>query len=130
MISRSCLVLMLARFLADPVIYFVIFWLPAYLQKERGFDLEMIGRYAWIPYVFGGFGYVVGGWLSGRLLRAGWSLCGARKLALAAGAVLLPTAILAPLVHPGKPQTSRSNHFTLGQSFRSYLGQCNHLSLM
>jgi len=98
LISRPCLVLMLARFLADPVIYFVIFWLPAYLQKERGFDLEMIGRYAWIPYVFGGFGYVLGGWLSGRLLRAGWSLCGARKLALAAGVALLPTAILAPLV--------------------------------
>ncbi len=97
-LSRPCLTLMLARFLADPVIYFVIFWLPAYLQKERGFDLTMIGRYAWIPYVFGGFGYVVGGWLSGRLLRAGWSLSRARKFALAAGAALLPTAILAPLV--------------------------------
>jgi ACS family hexuronate transporter-like MFS transporter len=97
-LSRPCLTLMLARFLADPVIYFVIFWLPAYLQKERGFDLTMIGRYAWIPYVFGGFGYVLGGWLSGRLLRAGWSLCRARKFALAAGAALLPTAILAPLV--------------------------------
>ena len=101
-ISRPCLVLMLARFLADPVIYFIIFWLPAYLQKERGFDLTMIGRYAWIPYAFGGFGYVLGGWLSGRLLRAGWSLCRARKFALAAGAALLPTAILAPLV-PGAP---------------------------
>jgi MFS transporter, ACS family, hexuronate transporter len=98
LVSRPCVMLMLARFLADPVIYFVIFWLPAYLQKERGFDLDMIGRYAWIPYVFGGFGYVLGGWLSGRLLQAGWSLCGARKLALAAGAALLPTAILAPLV--------------------------------
>ena len=101
-ISRPCLVLMFARFLADPVIYFIIFWLPAYLQKERGFDLTMIGRYAWIPYAFGGFGYVLGGWLSGRLLRAGWSLCRARKFALAAGAALLPTAILAPLV-PGAP---------------------------
>ena len=97
-LSRPCLTLMLARFLADPVIYFVIFWLPAYLQKERGFDLTMIGRYAWIPYAFGGFGYILGGWLSGRLLRAGWSLCRARKFALAAGAALLPTAILAPLV--------------------------------
>ena len=45
---------------------------------------------------------MLGGWLSGRLLRAGWSLCRARKFALAAGAALLPTAILAPLV-PGAP---------------------------
>ncbi len=96
--SQPCLALALARFLADPVIFFVIFWLPAYLQKERGCDLAMIGRYAWLPYVVGGFGYILGGWLSGRLMRAGWSLRRARMAALAAGALLLPVAILTPLV--------------------------------
>lgn len=96
--SQPCLTLILVRFLSDPVIYFVIFWLPAYLQKERGFDLKMIGQYAWMPYVFGDIGYVLGGWLSGRLMRAGWSLPKARKAAMTLGAALLPTAILAPLV--------------------------------
>jgi ACS family hexuronate transporter-like MFS transporter len=96
--SRAGLTLVLARFLTDPVIYFVIFWLPAYLQKERGFDLAMIGRYAWVPYTFGGVGYVLGGWLSGRMMRAGWSLAKSRKAAMALGAALLPVAILAPLV--------------------------------
>jgi MFS transporter, ACS family, hexuronate transporter len=95
--SRPCLVLVLVRFLSDPVIYFVIFWLPAYLQKERGFDLAMIGRYAWVPYVFGDIGYVLGGWLSGRMMRAGWSIARSRKVAMTIGAALLPTAILAPL---------------------------------
>jgi ACS family hexuronate transporter-like MFS transporter len=96
--NRDCLTLMLVRFLADPVIYFIIFWMPTYLQKERGFDLEMVGRYAWIPYVFGDIGYVFGGWLSGWLIQRGWGLAKSRKTAMAVGAFLLPAAIAAPLV--------------------------------
>lgn len=96
--SRPGLTLILARFLTDPVIYFVIFWLPAYLEKERGFSLTMIGRYSWVPFAFGGFGYLVGGWISGRLIKAGWSVTKARKAAMTIGALILPSAILAPLV--------------------------------
>lgn len=96
--SRPGFMLILARFLTDPVIYFVIFWLPAYLEKERGFDLKMIGRYAWIPYAFGGLGYIGGGWLSGKLTQAGWSVGRSRKTAMTVGVALLPVAILAPLV--------------------------------
>jgi len=95
--SRPCLTLILVRFLTDPVIYFVIVWFPAYLQKERGFDLAMIGKYAWVPFVFGDIGYIFGGWLSGWLMRAGWSLPKSRKTAMAVGAAFLPVAILAPL---------------------------------
>lgn len=96
--SRPGLTLFLVRFLADPVIYFVIVWFPAYLQKERGFDLAMIGKYAWVPFVFGDVGYVFGGWLSGWLIRSGWNLPKARKVAMGVGAALLPVAILVPLV--------------------------------
>ena len=95
--SRPGFMLILPRFLTDPVIYFVIFWLPAYLEKERGFNLEMIRDYGWIPYVFGGAGYIGGGWLSGRMMRLGWSVGQSRKLAMAIGAALLPIAILTPL---------------------------------
>ncbi len=95
--SRPCLTLILVRFLADPVIYFVLNWFPDYLQKERGFDRAMIGKYAWVPWLFADFGYVLGGWLSGRLMRAGWTLPKSRKLAMTVGAVLLPVAVLVPL---------------------------------
>ena len=98
LMSRQCWTLILVRFLTDPVIYFVIFWLPEYLRKERGFDLAMVGKYAWIPFIFGDIGYITGGWLSGRLIRAGWPVPRSRKLAMALGASLLPAAILAPLV--------------------------------
>lgn len=95
---RAGFMLVVARFLTDPVIYFVVFGLPDYLEKDRGFNLEMVGQYAWVPYAFGGLAYLVGGWLSGRLIRAGWSLAKSRKTAMTVGAALLPIAILAPLV--------------------------------
>lgn len=93
---RECYSLILARFFADPVVYFVIFWLPEYLQKERGFDLAMVGRYAWVPFIFGDIGYVAGGWTSGFLIRRGWKWIRARTLILALGAGIMPVAIIAP----------------------------------
>ncbi len=96
LLTRPCAVLMVARFLTDPVIYFVIFWFPAYLQKERGFDLNRIGEFAWMPYVFGDVGYVFGGWLSGRFTRFQPSVSRARKVAMGLGAAVLPVAALVP----------------------------------
>jgi MFS transporter, ACS family, hexuronate transporter len=96
--ARGCWTLILTRFLTDPVIYFVIFWLPDYLRRERGFDLAMVGQYSWVPFALGGVGYLVGGWLSGHLMQAGWSLGGARKFSMALGAAVLPIAIAAPFV--------------------------------
>lgn len=97
---REAIALCLARTFTDPVIYFVIFWLPAYLVKERGFDQKMIGRYSWVPFVFGGIAYMLGGWLSGWLMQRGWTLPRARKRIMLIGALCLPVAIVAPLV-PG-----------------------------
>ena len=93
----ECYTLVLARFFPNPVIYFLEFWVPSYLHKARGFDLAMIGKYAWVPFVFGYVGYMGGGWLSGRLLRAGMTLAKARKSAMAVGALLVPAAMLVPL---------------------------------
>ena len=58
----------------------------------------MVGKYGWVPFFIGGSGYIFGGWLSGRLMRAGWSLARARKTAMLVGACFLPSAILAPRV--------------------------------
>ncbi|HTV43390.1 MAG TPA: MFS transporter [Candidatus Sulfotelmatobacter sp.] len=95
--SRPGLMVILPRFLTDPVIYFVIFWLPAYLEKERGFDLAMVGNNTWMPYVYGGMpGYIIGGLLSGWMIRMGWDIGRSRKTAMTIGAAFLPAAILAP----------------------------------
>src|SRR5665213_3258947 len=98
--TREAKALCIARAFTDPVIYFVIFWLPAYLVKERGFDQRMIGKYSWVPFIFGGIAYMLGGWLSGWLMGRGWTLPRARKRIMLIGSLCLPVAIVAPLV-PG-----------------------------
>ena len=95
---RECYTLILVRFFTDPVIYFLLFWLPEYLHRERGFDLAMVGRYAWVPFFFGAVGYLLGGWLSGHLIGRGWTLPRARKAVMLMGAVVMPAAIFAPRV--------------------------------
>jgi MFS transporter, ACS family, hexuronate transporter len=112
--DRACLTLILTRFLTDPVIYFVIFWLPEYLRRERGFDLAMVGEYAWVPFAFGGAGYLIGGWLSGHWIDAGWPLGRARKFSMAVGAAVLPIAIAAPFVPTAALAIAATCAVTLG----------------
>ena len=95
---KECYALVAARFFTDPVMYFTIFWLPEYLRKERGFDLAMVGKYAWVPFIFGDIGYIFGGWVSGHLIRRGWPWIRARTAVLVLGASMMPVAILAPRV--------------------------------
>lgn len=95
---KECYALIAARFFTDPVMYFTIFWLPEYLRKERGFDLAMVGKYAWVPFIFGDIGYIFGGWVSGFLIRRGVPWIKARTTVLLLGASLMPVAILAPRV--------------------------------
>jgi len=85
--------LVFAKFLSDAAWYFYLFWLPKYLYDVRGFDVKQVGYYAWIPYAAAGVGCLVGGWLSGRLLRNGWSLNAARKIALGASAAVMPLIV-------------------------------------
>ena len=115
--SPGCYTLVIARFFTDPVIYFVIFWLPEYLRTVRGFDLAMVGKYAWVPFVFGDIGYVLGGWMSGRLIKAGWELHRARKFVMLLGAAMLPSAIVAPLVPSAWMAIAAICFVTLGHAF-------------
>lgn len=114
---RQCYTLILARFFTDPVIYFVIFWLPEYLRKERGFNLQMVGDYAWVPFTVAGAGYLFSGWLSGRMMQAGWKLPDARKFGLLISALLMPVAILAPLVPSAGLAIAATCFITVGHAF-------------
>jgi len=78
--------LILGRLLTDCVWWFYVFWLPKYLTDRHGFNLAQIGMLGWIPFVAVDAGNLGGGWLSGVLVRRGWSLNGARKFVLILGA--------------------------------------------
>ena len=69
----------LARLLTDPISYFLFFWTPSYLEKERGFDLKNIGLYAWVPFAALTLGNVFSGAMPRYLISRGWALNTARK---------------------------------------------------
>jgi ACS family hexuronate transporter-like MFS transporter len=89
--------LMLSRFVSDGAFYFFVFWLPAYLASERGFNLAEIGLFAWIPFAAADAGSVAGGWIGSRLIKSGVSLHTSRMLTMWVGAALCVAAW--PAIH-------------------------------
>ncbi|MGD0129818.1 MAG: MFS transporter [Terriglobia bacterium] len=87
-----------AKVFLDPVWYFYVFWFPEYLKRARHLDLASIGKFAWIPYLVAGSGNIIGGWLSGFLLRHGLSVNIARKSAVTVFILMMAFAIPAVLV--------------------------------
>jgi len=83
---REAWAIILGRFMMDPVWWFYVFWLPAYLADVRKLNLAAIGQVAWIPFLTATLGTLSGGWLSGVLLRRTGSLTIARKTVLLLGA--------------------------------------------
>ncbi|HEY6514858.1 MAG TPA: MFS transporter [Steroidobacteraceae bacterium] len=79
----------LGKFLIDPVWWMWLFWLPDFLVKRHHLDLKTFGPPLVAIYVLSDIGSVAGGWLSSRLLQAGFSLNAARKSAMLVCAVLV-----------------------------------------
>jgi ACS family hexuronate transporter-like MFS transporter len=97
--DRNVLALVLSRLVSDPVWYFYVFWIPEYLKRERGFSLAEIGMYAWMPFVAGALGGMVGGRASDALIARGVPPVKARTRVLYVSAALAPLGMLTGLVH-------------------------------
>jgi ACS family hexuronate transporter-like MFS transporter len=89
--------LTLAKVFFDPAWYFYIFWFPQYLSAVHHFDLVKIGLYGWIPFMTSAAGNLVGGALSGWLLRRGRPPAVARNVAFCLFTALMTAAIPAVL---------------------------------
>lgn len=87
--------IVLARFFIDPIWWLFVSWLPIYLAETFGFDIKQIGIFAWVPFVGAMLGSLSGGWLSGRLIAAGWSVHRARKWTITLGGAIMAPALLA-----------------------------------
>lgn len=80
-----------ARIFIDPVVYFLMFWIPKYLHDVQGFTLSEIGMSAWLPYVAMGIGTILGGWLPKFLIeRKNWSLNRSRKTIMLVASLAVP----------------------------------------
>ena len=78
--------------------YLYLFWIPQYLSEARSATLADIGRLAWIPFLTLDVANMLGGFVSDRLVRAGWSIGAARKTVMGVAAMLTPISIFSMYV--------------------------------
>ncbi|MDW5266244.1 MULTISPECIES: MFS transporter [Acidobacteriaceae] len=91
--------LLIARGMTDPVWYFYLFWFPKYLLSVRHLTDSQMANYGWVVYLGGGVGTLVGGLLSGTMIRRGMEAGLAYRRAMSCSAVLVlisPFAFFAP----------------------------------
>ncbi len=77
----------LGKFLIDPIWWFFLFWLPGYLFERYDMNLTTFGLPLAAIYLISDGGSVLGGWMSSRLMKAGYSANVARKATMAFWAV-------------------------------------------
>jgi MFS transporter, ACS family, hexuronate transporter len=93
---RETWLLMIGRMITDPVWYFYLFWFPKYLADARHLTLPQVGRIAWIVYLAADLGCILGGYLSGVLIKRGFTPVRSRLWVMGIAALLLP---LSPLIN-------------------------------
>src|SRR5271168_2126573 len=76
----------IAKMFTDPVFFFITEWFPIYLVA-KGIELKSGLIAVWIPFVAADIGSFFAGYLSGRLVKRGWSLGAARKLPIVYGGI-------------------------------------------
>jgi len=70
------------KFLTDPIWWFYLFWVPAFLQTRHGLNLTGITLPIVVIYFISDVGSVAGGWISSFLIKRGSSINSARKTAM------------------------------------------------
>lgn len=86
---RGTWLLLLGRLITDPVWYFYQFWFAKYLSSDRHLSQEQI-KITWIVYAAAGVGSLLGGWLSGTLVKRGMAPATSRLRVMFGCACLMP----------------------------------------
>ncbi len=85
----------LAKFLTDPVWFFLLFWLPKYFNSTYNLDIKTFLLPMIVIYLISDAGSIAGGWLSSKLIASGRTPSFARKLTMfIAGCFVLPMLLL------------------------------------
>lgn len=79
---RQTWAFILGKFLTDPVWWFYLFWLPAFLQAQYNITGTAIALPIALVYTMTCFGSVGGGWLPLYLVNRGWPVFRARKVSM------------------------------------------------
>jgi ACS family hexuronate transporter-like MFS transporter len=85
----------MGKFLIDPIWWFLLFWIPDFLQRSHGLKLMQIGLPIMVIYLLADVGSVAGGWLSSSLIHRGQSVNMARKVTMLICALSVVPIVLA-----------------------------------
>lgn len=92
---RQTWAFMVGKFMADPVWWFYLYWLPKFLDAKYGVKLAQVAAPIIVVYLIADVGSVGGGWSSSALIKRGWSVNRARKATMLAMALLIvPTTLV------------------------------------
>lgn len=86
---------LIGKLITDPVWWFFLFWLPSYLERERGQNPLASAYLLALIYTGATIGSVAGGWLSGHLIKRGWHVGKARLATMFIAAICMPGSIIA-----------------------------------
>ena len=82
-------VFIIGKFLTDPVWWFYLFWLPAFLNSEYQITGTGMAMPVALVYTISTIGSVGGGWLPMYLIKKGWPVYKARKTSMLIYALLV-----------------------------------------
>lgn len=86
---RGTWLLLLARLITDPVWYFYQFWFPKYLSSDRGLSQDDL-KITWVIYAAAGVGSLLGGIISGKIVKKGVLPVASRMSVMLFCALLMP----------------------------------------
>jgi MFS transporter, ACS family, hexuronate transporter len=86
----------IGKFFTDPVWWFYLYWLGKFLDSNFGIKLSQISLPLVVVYLISDAGSIGGGWISGALIKRGFSVNAGRKLALLLCALLVVPVVAVP----------------------------------
>lgn len=91
--NRMLLGVYFGQYFINTLTYFFLTWFPVYLVQARGMTILKAGFIATLPAIAGFLGGILGGWISDRMIKRGFSLTVSRKTPIVVG-MLLSTSII------------------------------------
>ena len=105
-----------------PIWWFFLYWLPKFMHQQYGLDLASLGPPLVVIYSMTSVGSIGGGWLSGFLLKRGWSVNASRKTAL-----LICALCVVPVVFAAKASNLWLATFLIGLAAAAHQGWAANL---
>jgi ACS family hexuronate transporter-like MFS transporter len=84
--------------ITDGVWWFYLFWGAKFLAEQYGVDIKNIGIPFLIIFIMADAGSLAGGYISGALIKKGWSINKARKITMLVCAVIILPVSFVPVI--------------------------------